>query len=174
MTFADTVQILGSIGELIGGMAVIATLIYLATQVRQTRELMQGQAYQNRAWELQDIYMRMAESDSLCEVLVKLQAHGFPDDPAAAQCLSELERIKYFHYLRANLRRLDNLLYQSEQGLLAAQAGVGVAHALLERWLPQFRAFAIDAQQDSALEERATAVLRRNGAAAPRASRTLL
>ena len=39
---------LGAIGELVSGIAVLATLLYLAIQIRQAKNLMLSSAHQNR------------------------------------------------------------------------------------------------------------------------------
>ncbi len=40
MTFTELSQLLGNLGEFIGAIAVVATLVYLAIQVRHSKEAM--------------------------------------------------------------------------------------------------------------------------------------
>ena len=60
-----SIQEWGAIGELVGGAAVLVTLVYLALQVRQTQHFMRAQAYQDRLVSIMDLSMRVAESQSL-------------------------------------------------------------------------------------------------------------
>ncbi len=38
----ETIQMLGSLGEFVGAIAVVATLVYLAIQVRHSKEAMEA------------------------------------------------------------------------------------------------------------------------------------
>jgi len=44
MSFIDIAQILGNLGEFVGAIVIIATLIYLAMQVRQNSEMIRVNA----------------------------------------------------------------------------------------------------------------------------------
>ena len=61
----------GAIGEIVGAVAVFATLVYLARQMRQSNELLRTQArsifLQNRERALQALY----ENDELVESMQK-------------------------------------------------------------------------------------------------------
>ena len=86
----ETIQLLGSLGEFVGAIAVVATLVYLAIQVRhgkdamdantksldESRRLAVAQAYQARAEMLQDAVMRQADSPYSAAISLKLQNEG--------------------------------------------------------------------------------------------------
>jgi hypothetical protein len=41
----ETIQMLGSLGEFVGAIAVVATLVYLAIQVRHSKEAMEADCF---------------------------------------------------------------------------------------------------------------------------------
>lgn len=49
MSFMDTAQVLGNLGEFVGAIVIIATLIYLSIQVRQNSELIRVSAVASSA-----------------------------------------------------------------------------------------------------------------------------
>lgn len=112
---------LGSIGEFISGVAVLVTLIYLAVQVRQTRKIVMAQAYHSRSEALQDLSMRVAESESLSHIQAKLQGSGWPQDMTGFAELSDTEQAQYRAYLGAHLHRMTNLVHQYREGLLTEE-----------------------------------------------------
>jgi len=112
---------LGSIGEFVSGLAVLITLIYLAVQVRQTRKVVMAQAYHSRSEALQDLSMRVAESESLSQIQAKLWNHGWPDDTSAFHELSETQQEQYRAYATAHMHRMSNLIHQYHQGLLTEE-----------------------------------------------------
>jgi hypothetical protein len=68
LTFA---QLLGSYGEFIGSIAILATLVYLAIQVRQVREEQIARTLDQRTEYVRDWNLRAATTPSLVKALVK-------------------------------------------------------------------------------------------------------
>lgn len=73
-----TIQDLGAIGELVGGAAVIATLIYLAVQRKQntqtienSRLLALAQTYQMRADALQAMLVQASDSEYIGPIIMR-------------------------------------------------------------------------------------------------------
>jgi hypothetical protein len=71
-------QLLGSYGEFVGAIAVVATLVYLAIQVRHGREatvannrLLRSQSHYNALEACQRPFEVMLESESLAEILMQ-------------------------------------------------------------------------------------------------------
>ena len=71
---------IGAIGELIGGAAVIATLIYLAIQLRQNTKGIRAQSYYNVVSGKNALYREMASDKELFNIL----AQGLAADPPLA------------------------------------------------------------------------------------------
>ena len=109
---------LGALGEFVAAIGVLVTLIYLAVQIRQTKKVVMAQAFQHRSEALQDISMRLAESESLSAISARLRAQGWPANEEAYQQLPESEQEQYRNFLTAHLHRMTNLIHQYDEGLL--------------------------------------------------------
>jgi len=68
---------IGAIGEVVGALAVVATLLYLGTQISQTNRI----AKSSVAWELQqkysDFYTLIATSPEISGLVTKLRNPGY-------------------------------------------------------------------------------------------------
>ena len=125
MTVIELSQILGNFGEFFGAIAVVGTLIFLAIQVRQSKEateantrsmdesrrLAMTQTYQARA-SLSEAPMReQANSDYIPAIALK-----FEQDGVGALTPEERYRLRS-RYIGVQIR-LDNMYYQYQQGFL--------------------------------------------------------
>ena len=125
MTLLEIAQLLGNLGEFLGALAVVATLIYLAVEVRYSRQaldantesleenrrLARAQAYQTRSQMSQDYMVRIAESKHIAPIADKISTEGWDS-------LTTEEKWRYEIGQRANLARVDNLHYQYSLGYL--------------------------------------------------------
>lgn len=110
---------IGAIAEAVGAIGVLATLVYLAVQVRHSRTLMEqnyklglSQMYQARASEGMENQRLYIASDYIAGIAAKLNGG------ASFEELSDEEkrRVQALGQLRA--LHTDNLFYQYELGLL--------------------------------------------------------
>ena len=62
---------IGAIGEIIGALAVLITLIYLAVQVRQAKHQLELNSAQARAIHVRDQMMPIATDPSLASIMIK-------------------------------------------------------------------------------------------------------
>jgi hypothetical protein len=120
-------QLLGNYGEFVGAIAVVATLFYLAVQVRhnkaateantramgESRRLAMAQTYQARASTSFSAFASAAETGGMAPILVKYEASGY-------EALSPEDRIRFGQYARSIAIWFDNMFYQYEQGYLDA------------------------------------------------------
>ena len=115
-------EAIGAIGELVGGIAVIATLIYLAIQVRQSKTLLE----RNEKIALSQIYQARADA-RMSQVLAQAQSGkaevissvwGRPD---LIDGLKGNDREIVRQYMTATIVHQDNILYQAKLGLLDAK-----------------------------------------------------
>jgi hypothetical protein len=120
-----TIQDWGAIGEVIGALAVVVTLIYLGKQIRQntiamqeSRKLALAQTYQLRSDALQEMVVQAADSEHIGPIIVKLTELGYPEDVTSLESLSALEwgRFRLWHI--AQQTHWDNMFYQYQQGYL--------------------------------------------------------
>ena len=132
MSFIETSQVLGNLGEFIGAIAVVATLFYLALQVRHSREstdantraleesrsLALAQTYQARASiRINQLFLE-ADSEYVTPIMDRLYAAGWPENRQAVEALSSLEGRRMRAWITASQRQLDNYHFQYQQGLL--------------------------------------------------------
>ncbi|MGD8829731.1 MAG: hypothetical protein PVF57_03930, partial [Pseudomonadales bacterium] len=120
-------EAIGAIGELLGAIGVILTLVYLAVQIRQNtsamaegRRLALAQAYQQRADGLSAM-MVQACNGPIGGIIVKLTALGYPENVEALEQLTpeELGRFRQWHI--AQQTHWDNIYHQYQQGFVDSE-----------------------------------------------------
>ena len=124
-------QLLGNYGEFVGAIAVVATLFYLAVQVRHGKEATEAntrsmdesrkvELARNRTQLVQlrtDRMLAEAGSNETLEIYIRLEEAGFPN-PESLDVLTPLEIARFRRIQRVNLIINLNAKYQYEQGLL--------------------------------------------------------
>jgi hypothetical protein len=116
---------LGALGEFVGAIAVVVTLVYLAIQIRQntqamaeSRRLALAQTYQMRADALQDMLVHAAESEHIGPIITKLVDAGYPEDVLSLDALTTVELGRFRQWQIAQQTHWDNMFYQYQQGFL--------------------------------------------------------
>jgi hypothetical protein len=110
-------EAIGAIAELLGAVGVIASLVYLATQVRQSRDQMRENTRALQAGAYQEA------SDSLSESInTAVSTPGFARTFRCAladfESLSEDDAFHFSVWINNLWRRYDNVYYQHRMGLL--------------------------------------------------------
>jgi len=108
-------EAIGAIGELLGATAVLATLVYVAVQVRHSRALLEenrkislSQVYAARAAQrIQHIYQNI-DSDHIARLVA--EEFGVTEDEFRWR---EIDQRHIVHF--------DNILYQNELGLITTE-----------------------------------------------------
>jgi hypothetical protein len=120
-----TIIELGALGELLGSIAVLATLVYLSVQIRQntrsmdeSKKLALAQTYQMRADALQMMLVHAADSNHIGPIITKLTGDGYPEDIAALDHLSKEERGRFRQWQIAQQTHWDNMYFQYQQGFI--------------------------------------------------------
>ncbi|MGI9288144.1 MAG: hypothetical protein ACR2P1_22355, partial [Pseudomonadales bacterium] len=120
-----TIMELGALGELLGSIAVLATLVYLSVQIRQntrsmeeSKKLALAQTYQMRSDALQMMLVHAADSQHIGPIITKLTGAGYPEDVAALEQLSEDERGRFRQWQIAQQTHWDNMFFQYQQGFI--------------------------------------------------------
>ena len=109
MTFSD----LASIGSFISAVAVVASLVYLGSQVRQARQHQQAAIRAERASRLA-MMNTAAEDPSIAEAVMKgLQG---------AEDLTVVQYAQFSHFCRASFFNAEDTYFQHAEGLLSEQA----------------------------------------------------
>ena len=103
-----TIQDLGSLGELVAAIATLATLLYLATEVRQNTRALESATFQNISGEMGTNVEPIISNADLAAIMIKGNT-----DPNS---LSAEEKLRYSAVLVASFRRLESVYVQHQLG----------------------------------------------------------
>jgi hypothetical protein len=118
-----TIQDLGSVGELIAAIATIATLVYLAVQVRQNTRALRSSTFQDIAGAMSSTTEAIATHPEIAVLMVKASG-GLAD-------LSREERLRYSFILLTTFRRLETVYIQQQMGLIQSALTEGFERSAL-------------------------------------------
>jgi hypothetical protein len=122
-----SIQDLGSIGEFIGSMLILVTLVYLAIQSKYQQKLLVSQAYQARTDTIIGMLESTATNSSVAARTVKLRN---------GEELTEMELLQHGAGVMAMLRSIENGHFQYSIGVLSAEYGntlKAMVRSVLER-----------------------------------------
>jgi hypothetical protein len=100
---------IGAVAELLGALGVIASLVYLATQMRQNARATQASSYQQFEHSLSERAMSQVTVPGLARIVLL----GMSDP----EQLNEEEMRKFIAWEYANMRGFDNAYYQYQLGM---------------------------------------------------------
>lgn len=115
-------EALGAIAELLGAIGVIATLFYLAVQIRQNTKSIRAAAFQETMRDIAAVADLAVQQPELTRAYLK----GLND----LEELDSEDRHRFGAFMLAFLRRVENLVYQTDQGLLDPDSWEGLREAL--------------------------------------------
>ena len=155
-----TIIELGALGEFIGSIGVIATLWYLAVQIRQntrsmneSRKLALAQTYQMRSDALQAMLVQASDSDYIGPIIIKLTEAGYPEDLSSLEQLSPEELGRFRQWQIAQQTHWDNMFYQYQQGFLEDEYYTDALRERVRRLGPVWKALGITAVRRSFARE---------------------
>ena len=112
-----SIQDLGSIGELVAALATLATLIYLAVQVRQNTRAIKSATFQNITSEMGKNVEPISANADLAAILVK----GMPNPGS----LSAEEKLRLSSVMVASFRRMESVYVQNRLGSIDDELQAG-------------------------------------------------
>ncbi len=117
---------LADLGELLGGVAVVASLIYLAVQIRQnTRTVRASTLHQNTdLWS--SLFLRLAEPDL---------ARAYLAGMAGQLDIRPLQYTQFFFICRSMFLAFENQYYQMRHGVLDSDAYAGYERSISTQFL---------------------------------------
>ena len=101
---------IGAVAELIGAIGVIASLVYLASQIRQNTRAMQGTTHESFVARNSTWAVAVGSSSQLADLL----ARGHRDYEA----LPSSERLQYGHMMMTAMLGAEATFYQFKRGIL--------------------------------------------------------
>jgi hypothetical protein len=123
---------LGQTFTALANIGVIASIIFLAIELRQTNRSIQGATYQSRANVLTTRSDMLAESEYLTPIITKVQLEGL-------EALSVEEKNRLDNTTNGAFYRVDGMYYQYELGLLDRQYYSTIFDAEMRLWVPRWR-----------------------------------
>ncbi len=102
---------LGAIGELVGGVAVLVTLIYLVIQIRSSNRLAEAGTALTASQMLTEFHARVNQSDEFPELVVR--AFSEPDS------LNREERLRFLFLMAELFHAFEGVYRQREYGLVS-------------------------------------------------------
>jgi len=139
----------GAIGEVVGAVGVVASLLYLAVQTRQNTRAVRVASFHQVAGSFSELSLAAFQDPTLASLLTRARS-----DPEA---LTLEETARYEFFLLTLFRRAESMFFHSEQGTLQRQSWSGIhrtleaslSRALTRRWWqetadrfnPTFRAY---------------------------------
>ena len=103
-----SIEDLGSIGELVAAIATIATLIYLAIQIKQNTRAVKSATFQNITTEMANNVEPIMSSADLAAIIVK--------GTTTPSSLTPEERIRMAAMFLATFRRMESVFVQNQLG----------------------------------------------------------
>jgi len=124
-------QEIGNIGDFVGGLGVIASLIYLAVQIRQNTRAVRSSSYHQAAEQTWNYCLALAQDASLAELIAKQNAGG---------SLTPAEEIRVNSAFQALVFGFENMLRLREEDLIDRDVWENVvANSLVGIGTPRFR-----------------------------------
>ena len=130
------------IAEIVALFALVASLIVVAMELRQTQVALQSQAYQARAFQAYDNHMDMANNPKLENLFMLSWEDDF--EPAS---LSAVDRNALTRLYSALLTDVDNEYYQYQNGLLDAGFYENATVRDIKQFAPRWRSLGIGASR---------------------------
>jgi hypothetical protein len=133
---AMTIEAIGSIGDFIGGLGVIASLIYLAVQIRQNTRAVRSSSYHQAAEQTWNYCLALAQDSSLAEIIAK---------QVAGEGLTPAEQLRLGAADQALIFGFENMLRLHEEGLVDPDVWDNLmANSLAGLGSPRFHALLAD------------------------------
>ena len=119
-----TIGELGSLGEVVGALATVGTLIYVALQIRENTSWSKRQALESIVGNLTSWASRLKDNPEIVEIYLK----GLED----FESLSKSEKLRYHLTLMEVLAAVEIILEHAKSGGIKRESGESA-----ERWIYQ-------------------------------------
>lgn len=126
--------------ELVGIVAIVASLIALVMELRQTQSAMLSETYQARAIDATGELVGTADSEYLAPILAKT---NYGADYDAVASLNAVDHLRLFQFLRARMIDWDNEHYQFQNGFMDADFFAATTTRSVKEWAPRWRAIGL-------------------------------
>ena len=113
-----TLDQLANLGELVGGVGVIASLLFVGFQLRQITRTLKISANDGIVEQIRDSALRIAENDGIASSMLK----GFPGEE-----LDGLEKYRFALVMQSYIFMVSNAFFQRRSGVLDPETWESIA-----------------------------------------------
>jgi hypothetical protein len=117
------IESMANYADVIGGIAVIVSLIYVGIQIRRNAKSSQSQANQSAHESLANVSLEVAKDSDLSSLTRK--------GMIAFEKLTEEEQFRFVMLMITVFRRFENIFYQYEKGFLEEELWDGYKQSML-------------------------------------------
>ncbi len=135
-------ETLGNIGEFLGSLAVVASLVYVGFQLRQTQKQMHANSLQQRISTRIQIWSDQLEKEALHSAQDKFFEHELYKRDLLLPEIEELtlrERRAIERAFSIEILYFENLFYQRQHGMISSEEAKPLNYMLCLREAPQRR-----------------------------------
>ena len=125
--------------EMIGIAAVVASLLAVVIELRQTQKAVVAATYQTRALDAIALNTSLQDSEYIAPLLVNTDLR----DPDAVAALGDVDRMRLRTFFMGRRVDADNEYYQYQQGFLDEEYFEHIMKPLVKRTAPLWRALGI-------------------------------
>ena len=108
---------LADIGEFLGGVAVIVSLVYLAAQIRQNTNSLRASTFQAATDSVTEFTALLGSDPELSRI--------YSSGLLGVEALSEHDRVQFYFLFVTIVRRLESAFFQREAGIIDEQQWAG-------------------------------------------------
>ena len=129
-------EAIGAIGEVAGALAVVATLIYLAGQIRSNAKATESQVHASLSAEMERLTTAMAQDDFLSEAMLKAQQHSTLDAKETLRLgwwFAGFMRVCESHFIQTHLKATQLDLETPIASILKGFVGRPFFHAFVRQ-----------------------------------------
>jgi hypothetical protein len=131
MSLMDTAQLLGNLGEFIGAIVIVATLIYLAMQVRQNTNALHAQSRQAIVSAAQTEIHKLMENPDILKAFAEAGSLTSEEQAKIGCWLGAAMRVREFSWLQYQNGVIDEAQWSTERGIIQ---GIFQAHVPRAWW----------------------------------------
>lgn len=117
-------EAIGAVGEILGALAVLVSLLYLAVQIRQNTASIKSSTFQNAITSISHVSLNIGTDPDSAGIMHK----AFTGDTAD---LTEQERFRVGLLFTAMFRNYENFWFQYRSGVMEEHVWEGVRNAML-------------------------------------------
>ena len=115
---------IGAIGEIVGAIAVLTSLLYLAVQIRQNTASMKSSTFQNAVTSISEVSLGIGTDEDTAGITYTAFTQGI-------SALTDAQRFRFGLLMTGLFRNYENFWFHYENGVMEEHMWQGVRNAML-------------------------------------------